>query len=90
MDRINVGDHRLVSVEGLDRSGQRVTFAGDYFLHFHDASARPHPGDFGDVPAEAAGSERGARLSRLHYPMGWLVSKLKLTRNWTGPCSKDN
>ena len=32
VDRINVRDDRLVSVEGLDRSGRRVTFAGDYFF----------------------------------------------------------
>ena len=32
VDRINVHDHRVASVEGVDGSGRRVTIAGDYFF----------------------------------------------------------
>jgi protoporphyrinogen oxidase len=32
IDRINTDGNRIVSLEGVDASGQRVTYAGDYFF----------------------------------------------------------
>ncbi len=87
VDRINVGDHRLVSVEGVDRSGQRVTFAGDYF--FSTMPVRDLiRGISGDVPAEVKEVSEGL-VYRDFITVGLLVSKLKLTE-LDGTLLKDN
>jgi protoporphyrinogen oxidase len=87
VDRINVREHCVVSVEGVDGSGQRVTFTGDYF--FSTMPVRDLiRGISADVPAEVKEVSEGL-VYRDFITVGLLVSKLKLTE-LDGTLLKDN
>jgi protoporphyrinogen oxidase len=87
VDRINVHDHRVASVEGVDGSGRRVTIAGDYF--FSTMPVRDLiRGISGEVPGELKEVSEGL-VYRDFITVGLLVSKLKLTE-LDGTLLKDN
>jgi protoporphyrinogen oxidase len=89
VDRIDVRDDRVVSVEGIDRSGRRVTFAGDHF--FSTMPVRDLiRGISADVPVPAEVKEVSEGLVyRDFITVGLLVSKLKLGE-LDGTLLKDN
>jgi len=87
VDRINVHDHCVVSVDGVDSLGRRVTFAGDYF--FSTMPVRDLiRGISGEVPGEVREVSEGL-VYRDFITVGLLVSKLKLTE-LDGTLLKDN
>ena len=87
IDRIHVDGGKVVSVEGLKDSGERVTFAGDYFFStmpvrdlIRAVSA--------EVPAEVAEVSAGL-VYRDFITVGLLASKLSVTEQDGAPL-KDN
>jgi len=87
IDRIHVDGTKVVSVEGLNESGERVSFAGDYFfstMPVRDlirAISTP-------VPAEVAEVAEGL-MYRDFITVGLLASKLTVTEKDGSPL-KDN
>jgi protoporphyrinogen oxidase len=87
IDRICSEGDRIVSVEGVDAAGQRVTFAGDYF--FSTMPVRDLIRSLSvPVPAEVSEVSEGL-VYRDFITVGLLVSKLKLTES-DGSLLKDN
>ncbi len=66
VDRINVEDNRVISIEGVNGAGERATFAGDYFF-----STMPVRGSDSRLLDSASPrgnrSERRPGVSRLHH-----------------------
>jgi protoporphyrinogen oxidase len=87
IDRINVEGHKIVSVEGLNEAGERVSYKGDYFfstMPVRDlvrAVSAP-------VPAEVTEVSEGL-MYRDFITVGLLASKLAVTEKDGSPL-KDN
>jgi protoporphyrinogen oxidase len=87
IDRIHVDGNKVVSVEGLDDSGERIVYAGDYFfstMPVRDlirAISTP-------VPAEVVEVAEGL-MYRDFITVGLLVGKLAITEK-DGGLLKDN
>jgi len=87
IDRIHVNGNEVVSIEGLNESGERVSYAGDYFfstMPVRDlirAVATPVPADVTEV------SE--GLMYRDFITVGLLASKLTVTEK-DGALLKDN
>ena len=78
VDRINVRNDRVISVEGIERSRRRVTFAGDYF--FSTMPVRDLiRGISAEVPAEVKEVSEGL-VYRDFITVGLLVNKLQAQR----------
>ena len=87
VDRINVRNDRVISVEGIERSRRRVTFAGDYF--FSTMPVRDLiRGISAEVPAEVKEVSEGL-VYRDFITVGLLVNKLRLSE-LDGSVLKDN
>jgi len=87
IDRINVEGDRIISIEGLDSSGERMTFAGDYF--FSTMPVRDLVRSL-SVPAPSEVSEVSEGLIyRDFITVGLLAKKLKLAET-DGGLLKDN
>jgi protoporphyrinogen oxidase len=87
IDRIRADGDRVVSVEGVDATGQRVTFAGDYF--FSTMPVRDLIRSLSaPVPTEVREVSEGL-VYRDFITVGLLVNKLKLTEP-DGSLLKDN
>jgi protoporphyrinogen oxidase len=87
IDRINTEGDRVVSVEGMNDAGERVTYAGDYFFStmpvrdlIRAVSA--------EVPAEVTEVSEGL-MYRDFITVGLLASKLSVTERGGAPL-KDN
>jgi protoporphyrinogen oxidase len=77
IDRINVEGNRLISVEGLNPKGERVTYAGDYF--FSTMPVRDLIRAVSDnVPKEVAEVSEGL-IYRDFITVGLLASRLMVT-----------
>ena len=87
IDRIHVDGNKVVSVEGVNEAGERVTYAGDYFfstMPVRDlvrAISAP-------VPAEVTEVSEGL-MYRDFITVGLLASKLAVTEKDGAPL-KDN
>lgn len=86
IDRVNIRQNRVVSVEGLDASGNRVRFSGDFF--FSTMPVRDLIRAMGDVPAEVAEVAEGL-CYRDFITVGLLVAKLAICED-DGSRLKDN
>jgi protoporphyrinogen oxidase len=87
IDRVNVEENRIVSIEGVNASGERVRFAGDYF--FSTMPVRDLIRSFSvTVPAEVKQVSEGL-VYRDFITVGLLAKKLKLTEG-DGTLLKDN
>jgi protoporphyrinogen oxidase len=87
IDRINVEGNKVVSVEGRDEAGKRLTYAGDYF--FSTMPIRDLVRDLSaPVPAEVAEVAEGL-MYRDFITVGLLASKLAVTQKDGAPL-KDN
>ena len=87
IDRINVEGNKVVSVEGRQRAGERLTYAGDYF--FSTMPVRDLVRAFSTpVPAEVAEVSEGL-MYRDFITVGLLASKLTVTEKDGAPL-KDN
>jgi protoporphyrinogen oxidase len=87
IDRIHVDGNKVVSVEGVDAAGGRITYAGDYF--FSTMPVRDLIRALsGVVPKEVAEVSEGL-MYRDFIAVGLLVSKLSVTEN-DGTTLKDN
>jgi protoporphyrinogen oxidase len=87
VDRINVQDNKVISIEGINGVGERVTFAGDYFFStmpvrdlIRALSTPP--------PAEVIEVSEGL-MYRDFITVGLLASKLAVTEK-DGTSLKDN
>jgi protoporphyrinogen oxidase len=87
VNRINVEENRIRSIDAVDSTGQRVTFAGDYFF-----STMPMRdlvrGLSAPVPAKVKEVSEGL-IYRDFITVGLLAKKLKLTEP-DGTLLKDN
>jgi protoporphyrinogen oxidase len=87
IDRINVEGNKVISIEGMNHSGERLTFAGDYF--FSTMPVRDLIRSLSKpVPAEVTGVSEGL-VYRDFITVGLLAKKLKLTEA-DGSLLKDN
>jgi protoporphyrinogen oxidase len=87
IDRINVQGNRVISLEGVDETGARVTFAGDYF--FSTMPVRDLIRAISEpVPAEVTEVSEGL-MYRDFITVGLLASKLTVTED-DGSLLKDN
>jgi protoporphyrinogen oxidase len=87
IDRFNVEGNKVVSVEGVNQAGERVTYADDYF--FSTMPVRDLIRAISvPVPAEVAEVSEGL-MYRDFITVGLLVSKLTLTEK-DGSLLKDN
>jgi protoporphyrinogen oxidase len=87
IDRINVDGNQVLSVAGLDESGQRVTYAGDYFFSTMPVRDLIRAVSC-EVPAEVAEVSEGL-MYRDFITVGLLAKKLTVTEENGGPL-KDN
>jgi len=87
VNRINVNGNQVVSIEGIDEAGNRVTFAGDYF--FSTMPVRDLIRAVGsEVPAEVTEVSEGL-MYRDFITVGLLAKKLTVTEDDKTPL-KDN
>jgi len=86
VDRIHVDGKRVTSIEGVDESGKRFDFAGDYF--FSTMPVRDLIRAIGDVPREVKEVSEGLQY-RDFITVGMLVDKLAVTEK-DGSQIKDN
>jgi protoporphyrinogen oxidase len=87
VDRVNVADNRVVSLEGINSAGQHIHYDGDYF--FSAMSIRDLIRAFSvPVPSEVAEVSEGL-MYRDFITVGLLVDKLAVTEN-DGTLLKDN
>jgi protoporphyrinogen oxidase len=87
IDRINVDGNQVVSIEGVDEVGQRVTFVGDYF--FSTMPVQDLIRAVGsEVPAEVTEVSEGL-MYRDFITVGLLAKKLIVTEDDKTPL-KDN
>jgi protoporphyrinogen oxidase len=87
IDRIHVDGSKVVSVEGVNQAGERVTYAGDYF--FSTMPVRDLIRAFSaPVPGEVVGVAEGL-MYRDFITVGLLASKLAVTEKDGSPL-KDN
>jgi protoporphyrinogen oxidase len=87
IDRINVDGNKVVSVEGVNEAGERVSYAGDYF--FSTMPVRDLIRAIGaPVPAEVKEVSEGL-MYRDFITVGLLASKLSLHEKDGSPL-KDN
>jgi protoporphyrinogen oxidase len=91
IDRIHVNGNKVVSVEGLNEAGKRVTYAGDYFFSTMPVRdlirAISAPADE-KVPAEVIEVSEGL-MYRDFITVGLLASRLAVTEK-DGSLLKDN
>ena len=87
VDRINANGQRIVSVEGADASGRRVTFAGDYF--FSTMPVRDLIRGLMPAPPREVRAVSEGLIYRDFITVGLLVRKLNLTEQ-DGGCLRDN
>ncbi|MGD0682994.1 MAG: NAD(P)/FAD-dependent oxidoreductase [Terracidiphilus sp.] len=87
IDRVNVEGNKIVSVEGADEAGKRVTYAGDYFFSTMPIRDLVR-GLSAPVPAEVAEVAEGL-MYRDFITVGLLASKLAVTEK-DGEPLKDN
>jgi protoporphyrinogen oxidase len=87
IDRINVEGNKVVSVEGRDEAGKRVTYAGDYFFSTMPIRDLVR-GLSAPVPAEVTEVAEGL-MYRDFITVGLLASKLAVTEK-DGALLKDN
>ena len=87
IDRINVEGNKVVSVEGRDEAGKRVTYAGDYFFSTMPIRDLVR-GLSAPVPAEVTEVAEGL-MYRDFITVGLLASKLAVTEK-DGSTLKDN
>ncbi len=66
IDRINIEGNRVASIEGVGLSGQRLTFAGDYFFSTMPVRELIR-GISVPVPGEVNAGQRRPGLSRFHH-----------------------
>ena len=91
IDRIHLDGNTVTSIEGVDEAGERVSFAGDYFLSTMPvrdlvrAISRTTPGA---VPAEVTEVSEGL-MYRDFITVGLLASKLAVKEKDSSPL-KDN
>ncbi len=87
IDRINTDGNRIISLEGVDASGQRVTYAGDYF--FSTMPVRDLVRALScQVPADVTEVSEGL-MYRDFITVGLLAKKLTVTEK-DGTPLKDN
>ena len=87
IDRLQVAGDRIVSVEGVNRAGERVSFAGDYF--FSTMPVRDLIRALSvEVPAEVAEVSEGL-MYRDFITVGLLAKKLAVTEKDGSPL-RDN
>ncbi len=86
VDRVHVHGQRVTSIEGVDASGKRFEFAGDYF--FSTMPVRDLIRAIGDVPREVREVSEGLQY-RDFITVGMLVDKLALAEEDGSPI-KDN
>ncbi len=87
IDRINVKENKVISVEGLNSTGERVSYAGDYF--FSTMPVRDLIRAIStQVPADVAEVSEGL-MYRDFITVGLLASKLSVTEKSGAPL-KDN
>jgi protoporphyrinogen oxidase len=87
VDRVHLDENRIVSVEGVDKSGQRHTFVGDYFfstMPVRDLIRAMGP----SVPAEVSEVSEGL-VYRDFITVGLLAKRLAVTER-DGSLLKDN
>jgi protoporphyrinogen oxidase len=87
VDRINVAENRVVSVEAVNEAGERSTFAGDYFFSTMPVKELIRSLSC-DVPAEVTEVSEGL-VYRDFITVGLLAKKLALTEK-DGSQLKDN
>jgi protoporphyrinogen oxidase len=87
VDRINVEGNKLISIEGISPSGERVTYAGDYFFSTMPVQELIRALS-SEVPKEVAAVSDGL-VYRDFITVGLLVSKLSVTEK-DGSRLKDN
>jgi protoporphyrinogen oxidase len=87
IDRIVVDGNKVVSVEGFDEAGKRVSYAGDYFFSTMPVRDLIHAVS-SDVPAEVIEVSEGL-MYRDFITVGLLASKLTVTEDDGSPL-KDN
>ncbi len=87
IDRINVEGNKVVSVEGRNEAGERVTYAGDYFFSTMPIRDLVR-GLSAPVPAEVSEVAEGL-MYRDFITVGLLASKLAVTEKDGSPL-KDN
>jgi protoporphyrinogen oxidase len=86
IDRVQLQEGRVISVEGMDEAGNRVKFAGDYF--FSTMPVRDLIRAMGEVPQEVTEVSEGLQY-RDFITVGLLVDKLAVTEQ-DGSQIKDN
>ncbi len=87
VDRINISGNRVISVEGINKAGERVAFAGDYF--FSTMPVRDLIRAFSiPPPAEVVEVSEGL-VYRDFITVGLLADKLAVTERDGSPL-KDN
>jgi len=87
IDRINTDGNRIISLEGVDASGQRVTYSGDYF--FSTMPVRDLVRAFScPVPADVTEVSEGL-MYRDFITVGLLAKRLAVTEKDGSPL-KDN
>jgi len=87
IDRINAKENKVISVEGLNQMGERVSYAGDYFfstMPVRDLIRAISP----SVPADVTEVSEGL-MYRDFITVGLLASKLSVTEKSGAPL-KDN
>ena len=91
IDRINVDSKKIVSVEGVNEAGERVTFAGDYFLStmpVRDLVRAISATSPAQVPADVSEVSEGL-MYRDFITVGLLASRLAVKEKDGSPL-KDN
>ncbi len=86
IDRVHIEQNRVVSVEGVDETGNRIDFVGDYF--FSTMPVRDLIRAMGDVPREVTEVSEGLQY-RDFITVGLLVDKLAVAEE-DGSRIKDN
>jgi len=87
IDRIHVNRSKVVSVEGVNSAGERVTYAGDYFFSTMPVRDLVRA-IFAPVPADVTEVSEGL-MYRDFITVGLLASKLSVTEK-DGSLLKDN
>ena len=91
IDRIHAAANKVLSVEGVNRAGERVAFAGDYFfstMPVRDLVRALSTPSSEEVPADVAEVAEGL-MYRDFITVGLLASKLAVTEKDGSPL-KDN
>jgi protoporphyrinogen oxidase len=91
IDRVQIAGNTVASIEGMSESGERVTFAGDYFLStmpVRDLVRAISAAGPGQVPAEVVEVSEGL-MYRDFITVGLLASKLAVKEKDGSPL-KDN